>query len=173
MFTTDDAAKTRIKPVRQQQKRIARVELEGGVSFSLTEASLPLQIGREIDCDISIPSGLISRHHCELFLANGVLSLRDSSSNGTVVAGRNIKGGSVVIERETTVLVAGETRLVITPIDELEPVKNRRKVPERREMERRSADRRQDDILVPFDQRKSARRDLERRNNDRRNDERR
>lgn len=44
-------------------------------------------IGRQTDCQLRIPSGNVSRHHCELILAeDGVLSIRDlGSSNGTYV----------------------------------------------------------------------------------------
>ena len=83
--TTYTAGKTQVKAVRQSQRRIARIELEGGVNFNVTESCLPMQIGRERDCDITIPNGHVSRHHCELFMANGVLCLKDSSSNGKLV----------------------------------------------------------------------------------------
>ncbi|MFN3238533.1 MAG: FHA domain-containing protein [Pseudomonadales bacterium] len=161
--TTYNADKTRVRAVRQQNKRVARIELEGGVNFVVTEASLPLKIGRELDCDITIPSGHVSRHHCELALANGVLTLKDSSSNGTLVGSQNLKGSSVVIDKRTVVVVAGDAQLVITPMNELEPVKNRRSVPDRRSVERRVAERRQEQIVVPFDQRKACRREKDRR----------
>lgn len=161
--TTYNADKTRVRAVRQQNKRVARIELEGGVNFVVTEASLPLQIGRELDCDITIPSGHVSRHHCELSLTNGVLTLKDMSSNGTLVGSQNLKGSSMVIEQRTVIVVAGDAQLIITPLNELEPVKNRRNVPDRRSIERRSGERRQQDIVVPFEQRKVRRREKDRR----------
>tara|TARA_R110002072_G_scaffold1780_13_gene15003 strand:- start:88589 stop:89092 length:504 start_codon:yes stop_codon:yes gene_type:complete len=161
--TTYTADKTQIKAVRQPQRRIARIELENGVNFTVTQSSLPLQIGREKDCDITIPSGHVSRHHCLLFMENGVLRLKDTSSNGTLVGSQNIKGDTVTINQRTAVIVAGDAKLVITPLDEVEAAKSRRKIVERREEERRAAERRQEDIIVPFEQRKQSRRDGERR----------
>lgn len=161
--TTYSADKTQIMAVRQSKRRIARIELESGVNFTVTESSLPLQIGRERDCDITIPSGHVSRHHCELFLSNGVLCLKDTSSNGTLVGSQNIKGDSVTITQRTAVVIAGDAKLMITPIDEMESAKNRKKIAERREDERRDAERRQEDINVPYEQRKLPRRESERR----------
>lgn len=167
--TTYTADKTQIKAVNQPQRRIARVELENGVNFSITESSLPLQIGRETDCDITIPSGHVSRHHCELSMVKGVLTLTDTSSNGTLVGSQNIKGGSVAIVQRTAVIVAGDAKLVITPLsDVVDQMKNRRKISDRRDEERREAERRQEDILVPFEQRKRSRRNSDRREQERR-----
>ena len=43
-------------------------------------------LGRLDDCQIRIPSGRVSRHHCEIIHADGALTLRDlESSNGTFV----------------------------------------------------------------------------------------
>lgn len=52
----------------------------------------PVQvIGRQTDCQIRIPSGNISRHHCEVMLSDGKLSVRDlGSSNGTYVNRRRV-----------------------------------------------------------------------------------
>ena len=54
------------------------------------QSEIPLRtraiIGRQTDCQIRIPSAGISRHHCELTLADGKILLRDmGSSNGTYV----------------------------------------------------------------------------------------
>ena len=166
--TTYTADKTQIKSVRQPQKRVARIELESGVNFTVTESSLPLQIGRERDCDITIPSGHVSRHHCEIFMDGGELCLKDTSSNGTLVGGQNVKSATVVINQRTAVVIAGDAKLIITPINELEPVKNRRKNSDRRDDERREVERRQEDIIVPFEQRKGGRREMERRQHQRR-----
>lgn len=52
----------------------------------------PVQvIGRQTDCQIRIPTGNISRHHCEVMLSDGKLSVRDlGSSNGTYVNRRRV-----------------------------------------------------------------------------------
>ena len=91
-------------------------------------------------------------------MANGVLCLKDTSSNGTLVGSQNIKDDSVTIQQRTAVVVAGDARLVITPIDEIESINSRRKNEDRREDARR-----QESIIVPFEQRKQLRREGQRR----------
>jgi len=56
------------------------------------ELKKPIQvIGRQTDCQIRIPSAGISRHHCEVSLAEGKIGIRDlGSSNGTFVNRRRI-----------------------------------------------------------------------------------
>jgi predicted component of type VI protein secretion system len=52
----------------------------------------PTKIGRSRDADLTIPHPMISRQHCEVFEANGLLMVRDVGSlNGTMVGGRRIK----------------------------------------------------------------------------------
>jgi pSer/pThr/pTyr-binding forkhead associated (FHA) protein len=60
------------------------------------QSEIPLKgraiIGRQTDCQIRIPSSGISRHHCELTLADGKVLLRDmGSSNGTFVNRKKIQ----------------------------------------------------------------------------------
>lgn len=54
--------------------------------------SKPVQvIGRQTDCQIRIPSAAISRHHCEVAVTDGKVSVRDlGSSNGTFVNRRRV-----------------------------------------------------------------------------------
>jgi len=48
-------------------------------------------IGRQTDCQIRIPTGEISRHHCEVSVSDGKISIRDlGSSNGTYVNRRRV-----------------------------------------------------------------------------------
>lgn len=48
-------------------------------------------VGRSTDCTIRIPSGKISRHHCEISVADGKFGVRDlGSSNGTYVNRRRV-----------------------------------------------------------------------------------
>lgn len=48
-------------------------------------------VGRQTDCQIRIPSADVSRHHCEIALADGRLTIRDlGSSNGTFVNKRRV-----------------------------------------------------------------------------------
>lgn len=52
----------------------------------------PVQvIGRQVDCQIRIPTGAVSRHHCELTVGDGRVTLRDlGSSNGSFVNRKKI-----------------------------------------------------------------------------------
>ena len=65
------------------------------------QSEIPLKaraiIGRQTDCQIRIPSSGISRHHCELTLADGKVLLRDmGSSNGTFVNRKKIQQAQLV-----------------------------------------------------------------------------
>jgi predicted component of type VI protein secretion system len=52
----------------------------------------PTKIGRSRDADLTIPHPMISREHCELFEADGLLMVRDLGSlNGTMMGGRRIR----------------------------------------------------------------------------------
>ncbi|MBS0207916.1 MAG: FHA domain-containing protein [Planctomycetes bacterium] len=57
---------------------------------------LPLTIGRDPTADLRIVHSQISRRHCQFFLRNGRLALRDlRSSNGTFIDGKAIDEASV------------------------------------------------------------------------------
>ncbi|MEX0943432.1 MAG: FHA domain-containing protein [Pseudomonadales bacterium] len=156
--TTQLRARIEPEPVNRP---VARIELENGIGINVLEASLPLTIGRSGSCDISIPSGHVSRRHCEIYLVNGVLCLKDTSSNGTTIGNRTIRKESVSIKGRTTLLFADEVQLSITPAvaTEIKEDDDRR----RRE-ERRGDDRRQKSVVVSFERRS----DRERRDGDRR-----
>jgi pSer/pThr/pTyr-binding forkhead associated (FHA) protein len=48
-------------------------------------------LGRATDCSLRIPSGKVSRHHCEIALSDGKVAVRDlGSSNGTYVNRRRV-----------------------------------------------------------------------------------
>ncbi len=54
--------------------------------------SLPTTIGRGKEAGLTVAHTMISRKHCELFEADGVVMLRDLGSlNGTLVEGRRIR----------------------------------------------------------------------------------
>ena len=97
---------------------VARIEFDNGVSLAINEASLPMLIGRGTTTDICVPLGEISREHCELYLEGGVLYVRDSSTNGTRVGNTYLNNGSFVpIEERTSIYLADETRLRVTPVE--------------------------------------------------------
>lgn len=53
-------------------------------------------VGRQTDCQIRIPSSEISRHHCEVSIGEGKVSVRDlGSSNGTFVNKRRVTQAEV------------------------------------------------------------------------------
>ncbi len=140
-----------------------RIELENGISFSINEDSLPLSIGRDSSCDIRIPSGHVSRHHCELFLQDGRLCLKDTSSNGTIVDNRLIKQSAVTIDRRTRISLADEVTMTVSPAADI-PVRasgnGRAATPSADEPgqdRRQGNDRRQHSIVVAFERRSSDR----------------
>lgn len=163
---TDDETIVRGHRQTRTQASVARIQLESGISFSVQEANLPLSIGRAADCDICIPSGMVSRRHCELFLLNGVLCLKDTSSNGTMIDQRVVKQGSVSIQDETSVTFAGEVGIKITPCN----TRSTQPAVDRRKRDRRQRDRRQQVVVVDFERRKASndRRTGDRRTSDKR-----
>lgn len=137
---------------------VARIELDNGISFTVPMSNLPITIGRAADCDICIPSGMVSRHHCALYLVNGILCLKDTSSNGTLIADRLVKQATVSIQHSTSISFAGEVYIRIVPT-RYGTRQDRRRTP------RRDTDRRQRVVFVNFDRRRA--------NSDRRTNERR
>ena len=79
-------------------KPLAKIELDNGISFSVNEGNLPLLIGRDHSCDLCVPRNDVSRHHCELYVENDVLFLKDTSTYGTIVGNRRLRGESVPID---------------------------------------------------------------------------
>ena len=136
----------------------ARIELENGISFAVAERNHPIRIGRADDCDICIPSGHVSRHHCELYWVNGVLCLKDTSSNGTVIEDRVIRQESVSIQSPTSVVFAGQVMIRIVPVEEYILGGE-----DRRRRDRRSIQRRRSISIVDFDRRYFDRRSGDRR----------
>jgi predicted component of type VI protein secretion system len=73
-----------------------------GVQKSFTLNGPTMTIGRQPDCDVQVPHGLISRQHCQLQVNEEKLFIRDmKSSNGTYVNGTRItytevKAGDII-----------------------------------------------------------------------------
>jgi DNA-binding winged helix-turn-helix (wHTH) protein len=56
-------------------------------------------VGRDPDCALTIPSGLVSRHHARIVVTGERATLRDlGSKNGTLVDGRQVKGDRQLAE---------------------------------------------------------------------------
>lgn len=96
---------------------VARVELSGGINFSLKHGNLPLTIGRDSACDIQIPLAQVSRQHCRLSLEHGMLQLTDCSTNGTVVGDRLLHGDSIALEKRTRLTFTDDVKVTIYRVD--------------------------------------------------------
>lgn len=146
------------------RKAVARIEFDNGVSLALTESDLPLCIGRDPDTDIRIPFPHVSRHHCKVGFRLGILYIEDTSTNGTIVNNKLIIQRLVPIEGPSTIFIAREVGLMVSPVPDTHPCAGASSL-ERRRGERRQGDRRQHQLGVDFERR--HRRD--RRRGDRRN----
>ena len=150
-------------------RRVAKIELDNGISFSINESSLPLKIGRDTNCDICIPLSQVSRRHCELSLINDTLCIRDVSTNGTWVGEIRLKGESFVIQSRTSVHFTDAVKIVVTPCGIGEESDDQRVISERRVNERRNMKRRQIVSVVESERRQhETRRKTDRRSSSRR-----
>ncbi|HKI73238.1 MAG TPA: FHA domain-containing protein [Pseudomonadales bacterium] len=152
--------KTIIRSEPTEARPVARIQFDNGITFAVNEVTLPITFGRSNECDICIPSGHVSRRHCELYLVNGVLCLKDTSSNGTVIDNRVVKQESVSIRNPTSVLFAGEVNIKIIPTSAEDPLneerrREQRRNDERRRNDRRECDRRKSAVVVNFERRES------------------
>lgn len=88
-------------------------------------------IGRAEDCQLKVPSDLISRHHCVIVVEGEYLAVRDfGSKNGTFVNGEKVLGehelkpgdrlmiGEVEFEIERPVEIGGEKKPKIKSVTE-------------------------------------------------------
>lgn len=87
----DDSGATRVRMA------VPKLVLRGvsGAAFGKTyPISGPVVIGRQADCDISIPSEEISRRHAQLKPTPAGLAVEDlGSSNGTYINGKRVQQG--------------------------------------------------------------------------------
>jgi hypothetical protein len=66
--------------------------ITGKTNQRVVQIKLPTVIGRSREADLKVPHPLVSRRHCELREAEGVVMLRDLGSlNGTAIGGRLIE----------------------------------------------------------------------------------
>ena len=74
------------------------------VTKRVVSLQLPAVLGRSREADITVPHPLISRRHCEISEANGLLLLRDLTSlNGTMIGGRRIEFAALLPDGEFTI----------------------------------------------------------------------
>lgn len=78
----------------------ARLVVVGGDAQSRQfELRLPAVIGRSRSTDVRLGHPLVSRHHCEVFEADGILMVRDLGSlNGTFVGNTRIAEQAMPIQ---------------------------------------------------------------------------
>jgi predicted component of type VI protein secretion system len=76
----------------------------GNTTKSKVALKLPCVLGRSREADVTVPHPLISRRHCELSEADGLLMLRDLVSlNGTMIGGRRITSAPLLPDAEFTI----------------------------------------------------------------------
>ncbi len=72
-------------------QQVKLVVVSGEVKTTEIDVKLPAKIGRGRDAAVVLQHPLVSRHHCELFEADGLLMVRDLESlNGTFVNNERI-----------------------------------------------------------------------------------
>jgi pSer/pThr/pTyr-binding forkhead associated (FHA) protein len=147
------ADETSVKLSGSSNRQVAKIEMGYGVSFTINESNLPLSIGRDPDCDICIPITSVSRRHCELFLDNLQLCLRDISTNGTLVGTRRLRGESMIISRPSRILLADRQMITVSPFTSADEVKRDRTSDSGHSIDRRQAIRRTKNVVVDFERR--------------------
>ena len=133
---------------------VAKIELDNGIIFSVKEDSLPLLIGRAASCDICVPMSRVSRRHCELFLVNDVLCIKDISSNGTTVGSRKLKGETISIQDRISILFTDESMITVTPCAMDDVSDDRRLLSDRRQNVRRQTGNRTNVTVLDFERRR-------------------
>lgn len=74
----------------------ARLISDDGTEYALGES---LTVGRSDDCDITLPSGKVSRQHARFSVSDGGITVEDlGSSNGTRLNGRGISGAQALMD---------------------------------------------------------------------------
>ena len=81
-------------------------EPEAGCALSWGERIVPLAtgenlVGRDPECALRIPSGLVSRQHARIVVTDAGVTLEDlGSKNGTLVGGRRIRGAVTLADAD-------------------------------------------------------------------------
>jgi len=66
--------------------------------------NLPASIGRSREADLTVGHRMISRKHCETYLVDGVMMIRDVGSlNGTYVKGRRVREAPLLPHQKFTI----------------------------------------------------------------------
>ena len=84
--------------------QVRLIVIGGKASKADVALKLPSVIGRSREAGLTIAHPMVSRRHCEMFEADGLLMIRDLGSlNGTLVAGQRIKESPLPPDSEFTV----------------------------------------------------------------------
>ena len=84
--------------------QVRLIVVGGKASKADVALKLPSVIGRSREAGLTIAHPMVSRRHCEVFEADGLLMIRDLGSlNGTLVAGQRIKESPLPPDSEFTV----------------------------------------------------------------------
>ena len=142
-----------IRPLKEFSSPVAKIRFDNGISFTINESSMPLLIGRSAGCDICIPTANVSRKHCELYLDDMELRLRDISTNGTLVGSRRLIRESIPIQRPIRIHLAEYSMMTVTPCAVHDGIDQDRTRISPRKKERRHSTRRTDVFQVDFEQR--------------------
>jgi pilus assembly protein CpaF len=80
----------------------------------------PVSIGRDVGCHIQLDDSAVSRQHFWLHVERGGLRLQDVSSNGTLVRGQPVKGGSTALAEGDPILL-GRHSVFVTRLRSVAP----------------------------------------------------
>ena len=84
--------------------QVRLIVVGGKASKADVALKLPSVIGRSREAGLTIAHPMVSRRHCEVFEAEGLMMIRDLGSlNGTLVAGKRIKESPLPPDSEFTV----------------------------------------------------------------------
>jgi predicted component of type VI protein secretion system len=80
------------------------IVIKGKATKAAIPLKLPTIIGRSRKADLTVAHPMVSRRHCEVFEADGLLMVRDLDSlNGTLVTGRRVKKSPLPPDSELTI----------------------------------------------------------------------
>jgi pSer/pThr/pTyr-binding forkhead associated (FHA) protein len=97
--------------------------LSGPLSDRPIPIARKLLIGRAEDCNLRLPSELVSGYHCVLLRDDFTLRIRDlASKNGTFVNGRRIGTSVVILLHEDTVSV-GDFSFLVSLVQATSPLR--------------------------------------------------
>jgi hypothetical protein len=101
----------------------AKLEVLRGAKPTTIAMKLPTVIGRGGEANIKLPASTVSRHHCELYLFEGQLVIRDlGSSNGTIVNGHKIKGPTYLTPNDEFSVGPVSMRTILAAYEQTPPL---------------------------------------------------